>query len=61
MIGAWYLPERERTMLVLRYVDDMTVAQAADEMAGLRAELMALRSQLEIMLGTDLGVRPALP
>ncbi len=26
------LPERERTMLVLRYVDDMTVAQAADEM-----------------------------
>ena len=26
------LPERERTMLVLRYVDDMTVAQAAEEM-----------------------------
>jgi len=26
------LPERERTILVLRYVDDMTVAQAADEL-----------------------------
>lgn len=26
------LPERERAMLVLRYVDDMTVAQAADEL-----------------------------
>jgi hypothetical protein len=35
-------------------------AQAADEMAGLRAELASLRSQLEVMLGTDLGHRPAL-
>ena len=35
-------------------------AQAADEMAGLRAELVSLRSQLEMMLGTDLGHRPAL-
>lgn len=35
-------------------------AEAADEMAGLRAELAALRSQLEVMLGTDLGHRPAL-
>ena len=35
-------------------------AEAADEMAGLRTELAALRSQLEVMLGTDLGHRPAL-
>lgn len=35
-------------------------AEAADEMAGLRAELAALRSQLEVMLGTDLGHRAAL-
>lgn len=35
-------------------------AEAADEMAGLRAELIALRSHLEVMLGTDLGHRPAL-
>ena len=35
-------------------------AEAADEMAGLRNELVALRSQLEAMLGTDLGHRPAL-
>ena len=35
-------------------------AEAADEMAGLRTELVALRSQLEVMLGTDLGHRPAL-
>lgn len=35
-------------------------AEAADEMAALRAELVALRSQLEVMLGTDLGHRPAL-
>jgi hypothetical protein len=35
-------------------------AQAADEMAGLRAELVSLRSQLEMMLGTDLSHRPAL-
>lgn len=35
-------------------------AEAADEMAGLRAELTALRSQLEVMLGTNLGHRPAL-
>lgn len=35
-------------------------AQAADEMAGLRAELASLRSQLEVMLGTDLAPRPAL-
>ena len=35
-------------------------AEAADEMAGLRNELVALRSQLEVMLGTDLGHRPAL-
>lgn len=35
-------------------------AEAADEMAGLRAELAALRSQLEVMLGTNLGHRPAL-
>ena len=40
------LPERERTILVLRYVDDMTVAQAADEMGiGLRAaESLAARA-----------------
>lgn len=35
-------------------------AQASDEMAALRAELVSLRSQLEVMLGTDLGHRPAL-
>lgn len=35
-------------------------AEAADEMAALRAELAALRSQLEVMLGTDLAPRPAL-
>ena len=35
-------------------------SEAADEMAGLRNELVALRSQLEVMLGTDLGHRPAL-
>ena len=35
-------------------------AQAADEMIALRAELASLRSNLEIMLGTDLGQRPAL-
>lgn len=35
-------------------------AQAADELAGLRAEVAALRSNLEVMLGTDLGVRPAI-
>ena len=35
-------------------------AEAADEMSGLRAELVALRSQLEVMLGTDLRHRPAL-
>ena len=35
-------------------------AQAADEMAALRAELMSLRSHLEALLGTDLGERPAL-
>jgi hypothetical protein len=35
-------------------------AQAADEMAALRAELASLRSQLEVMLGTDLAHRPAL-
>lgn len=34
--------------------------QAADEMSALRAELASLRSQLEVMLGTDLGHRPAL-
>ncbi len=34
--------------------------QAADEMAALRAELSSLRSQLEVMLGTDLAPRPAL-
>jgi len=35
-------------------------AQAADEMTALRAELASLRSNLEAMLGTDLGERPAL-
>lgn len=35
-------------------------AQAADEMAALRAELASLRSQLEVMLGADLAPRPAL-
>ena len=35
-------------------------AQATDEMAALRAELATLRSNLEVMLGTDLGDRPAL-
>ena len=35
-------------------------AEAADEMAALRAELAALRTQLEVMLGTDLAPRPAL-
>lgn len=35
-------------------------AQAADEMAALRSELMSLRSHLEALLGTDLGDRPAL-
>jgi len=34
--------------------------QAADEMTALRAELASLRSNLEVMLGTDLGERPAL-
>ena len=35
-------------------------AQEADEMSALRAELAALRSNLEAMFGTDLGERPAL-
>lgn len=35
-------------------------AQAADEMAALRSELMSLRSHLEALLGADLGDRPAL-
>ena len=35
-------------------------AQAADEMTALRAELAALRTNLEVMLGADLSVRPAL-
>ncbi len=35
-------------------------AEAADEMAALRAELAGLRAQLEVMLGTDLAPRPAL-
>lgn len=35
-------------------------AQAADEVSSLRSELVSLRTQLEVMLGTDLGERPAL-
>ena len=35
-------------------------AQAADEMAALRSELVSLRSHLEALLGADLGDRPAL-
>jgi hypothetical protein len=35
-------------------------AQAADEVAGLRAELAALRANLEILFDTDLSDRPAL-
>ena len=35
-------------------------AQAADEMTALRAELASLRSNLEVMLGADLGEQPAL-
>ncbi|PND57447.1 hypothetical protein CRM90_12950 [Mycobacterium sp. ENV421] len=35
-------------------------AQAADEVAALRAELAALRANLEIMFDADLGDRPAL-
>ncbi|MGI9125360.1 MAG: DUF6779 domain-containing protein [Mycobacterium sp.] len=35
-------------------------AEASDEMAALRAELTSLRSQLSVMLGTDLNERPAL-
>ena len=35
-------------------------AQAADEMAALRAELASLRTHLEVLLGADLGDRPAL-
>ncbi|MFY9491243.1 MAG: DUF6779 domain-containing protein, partial [Mycobacterium sp.] len=35
-------------------------AQAADEMSALRSELMSLRTQLEVLLGADLGERPAL-
>lgn len=40
------LPERERTILVLRYVDDMTVAQAAVEMgiSTRAAESLAVRA-----------------
>jgi hypothetical protein len=34
--------------------------QAADEMSALRAELVSLRTQLEVMLGADLAHRPAL-
>ncbi|MEX0580389.1 MAG: DUF6779 domain-containing protein [Mycobacterium sp.] len=35
-------------------------AQTADEMTALRAELASLRSNLEVMLGADLGEQPAL-
>lgn len=35
-------------------------AQAADEMSALRAELATLRANLQALLGTDLGERPAL-
>ncbi len=35
-------------------------AQAADEVAGLRAELAALRANLEFLFDTDLGHRPAI-
>ena len=35
-------------------------AQAADEVAGLRAELAALRANLEMLFDTDLSDRPAL-
>lgn len=35
-------------------------SESSEEMAALRAELISLRSHLEALLGTDLGVRPAL-
>jgi hypothetical protein len=35
-------------------------AEAADEMAALRVELVSLRAHLEALLGADLGDRPAL-
>jgi len=35
-------------------------AQAAEEMSALRSELESLRSHLEVLLGSDLGGRPAL-